>query len=246
MGKKKAKKQKTGNQQAPKESFNTPFSNLKLDTPEIVRATHASPNSTSSPPKSEKLSDNDLFTRAMAGSAPVSRGRKRVEPAKLKARENRAGEADALVEFYEAAGGEKAFELFDSFDLSGSADSGDYQAGAAYGVNKSLIKDLRNGEYPIQGTLDLHGYVAHQAQKEVSKFIRKARSDAKRCVLIITGKGTSSPSGSAVLKPALPQWLSEPPIRSHVLAWSSATPEDGGSGALYVLLRKSAAKKRGA
>jgi DNA-nicking Smr family endonuclease len=58
-------------------------------------------------------------------------------------------------------------------------------------------------------------------------------------VLVITGRGSGKErQGGGVLKSAVPRWLDEPAFRSHVLAIATAQPRDGGSGALYVMLRR--------
>jgi len=66
-------------------------------------------------------------------------------------------------------------------------------------------------------------------------FIRAARAKGKRCVLVITGRGSV---GGGVLKAAVPRWFDEPAFRPHLLAIATARPQDGGAGALYVMLRR--------
>ena len=66
-------------------------------------------------------------------------------------------------------------------------------------------------------------------------FVRTARACGKRCVLVITGRGRL---GGGVLKAAVPRWLDEPEFRPHLLAIATAQPRDGGTGALYLMLRR--------
>jgi len=82
-----------------------------------------------------------------------------------------------------------------------------------------------------------------EAHRALAGFVRSARVDGKRCVLVITGRGAPKGpyGGGGVLRAALPRWLDEPEFRPHVLAISTAQPRDGGAGALYVMLRRTRA-----
>lgn len=101
------------------------------------------------------------------------------------------------------------------------------------GIQKSTYKKLRRGEYRIDAELDLHGYTGEQARKALSQFLNDARDLGGRCVRIIHGKGLSSNEGP-ILKSRVNGWLRQ---RGDVLAFHSARPADGGTGAVYVLLR---------
>lgn len=92
---------------------------------------------------------------------------------------------------------------------------------------------------PIDGRLDLHGHTKESAHRALDSFIKGAFSAGRRCVIIITGKGLRVNSGEVgVLRQSVPQWLNSPELRPMVLAFSHATPKDGGEGALYVLLKR--------
>jgi DNA-nicking Smr family endonuclease len=103
---------------------------------------------------------------------------------------------------------------------------------------------LRRGKLPIEGTLDLHGYTQEPAHRLLTDFVMEAYGRGKRCLLIITGKGRSAAGGGlfdvpeGVLKQKVPQWLSVPPLSEAVLKVLPATQGHGGSGALYVYLRR--------
>ena len=102
------------------------------------------------------------------------------------------------------------------------------------GIQQRKLQQLRRGQLTIGTELDMHGMTAAVARHEVVQFIASCRDQHIRCVRVIHGKGYS-PNGSApVLKNRINNWL-----RQHhdVLAFSSAPGNDGGSGALYVLLR---------
>lgn len=108
--------------------------------------------------------------------------------------------------------------------------------GAVIGVDRRLADRLKRGRLPIDATLDLHGLTQSEAHAAVKGFVARAAERGLRTLLIVTGKGRHD--GSGVLKAALPRWLNDAPLRGHVLALAEARPEHGGSGALYVLLRR--------
>jgi DNA-nicking Smr family endonuclease len=105
----------------------------------------------------------------------------------------------------------------------------------APGVQKRLARRLRRGLIPVEAVLDLHGMTRATAQAGFARFLAEARARDMRCVRIIHGKGYRSGPGGPVLKRAVAHWLSN---RREVLAYTSARPVDGGTGAVYVLLRK--------
>jgi DNA-nicking Smr family endonuclease len=99
---------------------------------------------------------------------------------------------------------------------------------------------LKRGKHKIEARLDLHGMTQNEAHRTLLGFIRAARAGGKRCVLVITGRGSpKGPNGGGVLRTAVPRWFEEAEFRPHLLAISPAQPRDGGAGALYVMLRRS-------
>jgi DNA-nicking Smr family endonuclease len=110
--------------------------------------------------------------------------------------------------------------------------------GTTTGLDKRNAKKLRKGQHAIEGQLDLHGMTQGSAHVAINNFIEVSCLAGKRCVLIITGKGLKIEGAVGVLRLAVPRWLNEKPNRSRVLAFSYATPRDGGEGALYVMLRR--------
>lgn len=107
--------------------------------------------------------------------------------------------------------------------------------GQAAGLDKRSLLRLRRGRLRIEGRLDLHGQRQVDAHRLLSSFLAASQDAGRRCVLVITGKGAR---GDGVLRREVPRWLNEPANRPRVLAFSHATPPDGGEGALYVLLRR--------
>jgi DNA-nicking Smr family endonuclease len=109
--------------------------------------------------------------------------------------------------------------------------------GTIAGVDKRSAARLRRGKLPVEARLDLHGYSQAEAHRELDAFLAGAQAAGKRCVLIITGKGTTKETGG-VLRAQVPNWLNQPPNRDRILAFDHAQSKDGGLGALYVLLRR--------
>lgn len=106
------------------------------------------------------------------------------------------------------------------------------------GLDKSTAKKLKKGNQRIEARIDLHGMTQAQAHRALDSFIDGAYHAAKRCVLVITGKGFKLDGSIGVIRAAVPRWLNEQPNRARVLAISQATPKDGGEGALYVMLKR--------
>ena len=105
-------------------------------------------------------------------------------------------------------------------------------------MDRRLLKRLRAGEYALQGHLDLHGLDRGEAKQKVVKFVEECRRAGQRCILIVHGRGLHSPDQIPVLKQRVQVWLSYGRLAKYVLAFCSARPEDGGAGAVYVLLRR--------
>jgi len=103
------------------------------------------------------------------------------------------------------------------------------------GLQQTVIRKLRRGQYAIEAELDLHGATVTQAREAVDEFLGAARERGKRCVRIIHGKGHSSVGKMPVLKGKVNSWLRQ---KDEVLAFCSARPNDGGTGAVYVLLKR--------
>jgi DNA-nicking Smr family endonuclease len=105
----------------------------------------------------------------------------------------------------------------------------------APGVDRRALRRLKRGEHAIGRRLDLHGLKADEALARVHHFLDTSRHDGHRAVCIVHGRGLNSKDGIAVLKTRVRESL-----RSHraVLAFTDAPRADGGTGAVYVLLRK--------
>lgn len=103
------------------------------------------------------------------------------------------------------------------------------------GLQQGLLRKLRRGQYSIGAELDLHGMTAPEAHVALARFLADCQAFHTRCVRIIHGKGHGSKHREPVLKVKLNVWLRQ---REDILAFCSARQADGGTGAVYVLLKR--------
>jgi DNA-nicking Smr family endonuclease len=115
-------------------------------------------------------------------------------------------------------------------------DLGDADSFLRPGLPRTVLRDLRRGRWTIQHHIDLHGMNRHEAHQAVSLFIAEAQGTGKRCLRIVHGRGHGSPDRLGVLRQLVKGWLGR---RKDVLAFCHAPPNDGGDGALWVLLKAS-------
>jgi len=119
----------------------------------------------------------------------------------------------------------------------------EYIEGRGYRVPREITRQLHQGRFAMQDHLDLHGHTKASAREALECFIKDALRNGKHAVLIIHGRGRSSPV-RPVLKTMVQNWLQRGPFRKHLVAYASARPCDGGTGATYVLLRHRPITKR--
>jgi len=103
------------------------------------------------------------------------------------------------------------------------------------GIDRRTDEKLKRGQMTIEARIDLHGMIRTEARAGLSRFLASSWHQGRRCVLVITGKGRD---GAGVLRTEVPQWLREDDLAHFILRAYPAKPQHGGSGALYVLLRK--------
>jgi DNA-nicking Smr family endonuclease len=103
------------------------------------------------------------------------------------------------------------------------------------GSGPDLLKDLRRGKWPIGASLDLHGSTLDDARERLDRFLHSCHQHEIRCVRIVHGKGYGSKDGEPVLRQTIRRWLSQ---FVAVQAYVECAEQDGGAGALLVLLRK--------
>jgi DNA-nicking Smr family endonuclease len=99
------------------------------------------------------------------------------------------------------------------------------------------LVQLRKGYFPIQDHLDVHGYSLPEAEAAINSFISRNINFGHTCVLLVHGRGHGSPDGVPIIKRNLKNLLLKGPYKKNILAFTTARPIDGGSGASYILLR---------
>lgn len=211
---------------AKRKPFHNPFVGLKLSVPEK----RPEPPPVEEPQPLQE-GEEELFLRAVGEVEPVRKGANRValKPPRRPVARIVDDEEEALFELQELVAGRAPFDL---------VDSDEYIEGSIASLDRRVLRRLRNGEYSIQGTLDLHGLTRVEAKEALVRFVEASRRDGKRCVLVIHGRGLHSKDQIPVLKEGVQKWLTRGRLGAQVLAFSSARPADGGAGAVYVLLRR--------
>ena len=182
------------------------------------------------------VSDDEFFQAEMLGVTPLKRDARE----RLLRKENEGdGKARRLAAEGEPEG-----------PLNSLVDEGIEPLDAWYvlafkrpGIQHGVYKKLRQGRYDIDARLDLHRLSVKQARIDVHSFIQEAMQYGLRTVLILHGKGQrkTEQEKTAVLKGYVNRWLQD---LEEVQAFHSAQPVHGGTGAVYVLLRKNLQKKR--
>lgn len=177
--------------------------------------------------KHDKLSTEDkaLFRAAVADAAPL-RHQQALSPPPAPPpvpRQRQADEEQVLEDM-----------LSDSLDPA-ELETGEELLYCRSGLQHSVLRKLRRGQYSVGAELDLHGMRVEEARQALSAFLQHALSSDTRVVRIIHGKGNGSLNKQPVLKGKVNHWLRQ---RIDVLAFCSARPVDGGTGAIYVLLRR--------
>jgi DNA-nicking Smr family endonuclease len=126
-----------------------------------------------------------------------------------------------------------AESLSDEIDIERYLDTDEALSWRKPGIGVDVVRRLRRGEWVVRAQLDLHGLRVDEAREAVAAFLSRAVRDELRCLRIIHGKGLGSANREPVLKRKVPRWLAQ---RDEVLAFCEARPNDGGSGAMIVLL----------
>ncbi len=124
--------------------------------------------------------------------------------------------------------------LSDEFDATTLLDVDDAMSFRRPGIGTEVTRKLRSGHWSIQRQLDLHGLRSDDAREALSSFIRESHKNGIRCVRVVTGKGLGSPGKTPVLKGKVHSWLIQ---KNQVLAFVQARADEGGAGALVVLLK---------
>ena len=126
--------------------------------------------------------------------------------------------------------------ISDEFDATTLLDVDDALSFRRPGVGTDVTRKLRKGDWSIQREIDLHGLRRDDAREALAAFIRDAHRQGIRCVRVVHGKGLGSPGKTPVLKGKVQSWLIQ---KNEVLAFVQARADEGGAGALVVLLTSS-------
>jgi DNA-nicking Smr family endonuclease len=106
-------------------------------------------------------------------------------------------------------------------------------------LERRMRQRVTRGQTSVGGALDLHGMRQDEAHRALLSFIHRKYHDGAGIVIVVTGKGGSSRDGErGVLKRLVPHWLADPGQRRYVLGYEDAAQHHGGTGALYVRLRR--------
>lgn len=125
--------------------------------------------------------------------------------------------------------------LSDGFALDEPIEHGETLSYLRPDTQPTVLRKLRRGQFSCAASLDLHGLTIDEARNHIAAFFQTQRRDVRCCVRIVHGKGNRSQRQIPVLKRMVNHWL---PQRDDVIAFCSTPPHDGGTGAIYVLLRK--------
>ncbi|MBW1786928.1 MAG: Smr/MutS family protein [Deltaproteobacteria bacterium] len=229
------KKRKPASKNSPaktRTAFNPAFNALK-SLKKIGISAPNPPPATEPAEKTREVDETHEFLQAMAGVEPLRSGKQIVaRTPNADARPAHPApddELEAMAHLSDLVAGQAEMDI--SF-------SDEYIEGAVPGFSRKLMKRLKGGEFPTQDHIDLHGLTKQEAEHQVREFLHESYQLGRRCVLVVHGRGLNSENHIPVLKERLPRWLSRGPIKKIVLAFSTARPYDGGTGAIYVLLRK--------
>ena len=175
--------------------------------------------------KAEAQRLEDLFKAAVKGARPLNTDRVHHQPPKPKPipqqfiRDERQALVDSLSDGY-----------FPSYEL----ESGEELLYLREGQSPVVLSKLRRGHWVVQANLDLHGMISDEARATVAEFLAGCKKRGIRCVRIVHGKGLGSRNKEPVLKNKIRHWLMQ---KDEVIAYAQARPNDGGSGAVIVLLK---------
>jgi DNA-nicking Smr family endonuclease len=176
-----------------------------------------------------KDSDSDedtlLFRQTVGGVRPLTHDLADVKPPRPKPipQQRLIDEREVLREM--------ASGLFDGAEV----ETGEELIYFRPGIQHTVARKLRRGQYAVEAELDLHGYTVVEARAALAAFLHDAQAGGRRCVRIVHGKGHGSHGRQPVLKGKVNHWLRQ---IDAVLAFCSTRPAHGGTGAVYVLLKR--------
>lgn len=173
--------------------------------------------------------DKVLFRQAVKSVQPLAPVNRRVLPpiavapsAILKQRRHAAAGTEPVA----------LAQVSDSYAPAGLAQDPTRFLQAGHGPD--VLKSLAKGKWPIGASLDLHGASLDEARLRMDRFLHSCLQHHVRCVRIVHGKGYGSKNNQPILKDTVRRWLTQ---LEDVLAYTECLEQDGGAGAVQVLLR---------
>ena len=175
--------------------------------------------------KAEAQRLDDLFKAAVKDARPLNTDRVHHQPPKPKPIPQQCirDEQQALVD-----------SLSDGYFPSYELESGEELLYLREGQSPAVLSKLRRGHWVVQANLDLHGMISDEARATVAPFLAECKKRGVRCVRIVHGKGLGSRNKEPVLRNKIRHWLMQ---QDEVIAYAQARENDGGSGAVIVLLK---------
>jgi DNA-nicking Smr family endonuclease len=174
--------------------------------------------------KAEAQKLEDLFKAAVKDARPLTAARIFHQTPKPKPIPHQfiRDEQQALVD--------SLSDYFPSYEL----ESGEELLYLREGQSPAVLSKLRRGHWVVQANLDLHGMISDEARAMVATFLAECKKRGIRCVRIVHGKGLGSRNKEPILKNKVRHWLMQ---KDEVIAYAQARANDGGSGAVIVLLK---------
>jgi DNA-nicking Smr family endonuclease len=174
--------------------------------------------------KAEAQKLEDLFKAAVKDARPLTAARIFHQTPKPKPIPQQfiRDEQQALVD--------SLSDYFPSYEL----ESGEELLYLREGQSPAVLSKLRRGHWVVQANLDLHGMISDEARATVATFLAECKKRGIRCVRIVHGKGLGSRNKEPILKNKVRHWLMQ---KDEVIAYAQARANDGGSGAVIVLLK---------
>jgi DNA-nicking Smr family endonuclease len=173
--------------------------------------------------------DTELFRRAMSDAKPLNSDKRAPLPDRKTKPRRRISRDDIRHE------SEPAFQQSSGPDFSVDDEIDDSMRFNRPSVSHRTMRKLSRGGYRVEAELDLHGMTVAEAELRLTEFIGRWLAEGRECVQVVHGKGLGSGTRGPVLKRGVNRWLRQ---WDNVLAFVPSRQADGGSGAVYVLLRR--------
>ncbi len=173
--------------------------------------------------------DFSLFQSAVLGVKPIRHDRADTGKAKIDRQRLNTRRQAATVKIDEV----RVDGLSDQFVIDVGAE--DELFWACDGVQDGQMRKLKSGQVPFEGSLDLHGMNVKKAREILWDFFTEAASMKVRCVRVTHGKAVRNDGKRPMIKSHVNTWLRQ---HSQVLGFTSCLPKHGGTGAVYVLLKR--------